>query len=107
MCKNNKQVYKAFDSEPSFDNFDLHPIKDVYSSFISGEEVYFLDSFNEPVKVVSIVEEEYRNGMIKTAPATSNNMSFGLPNLSVLNFKYRLWTTILNEFYRNGIRYKV
>ncbi|MBU1946495.1 MAG: hypothetical protein KKC54_06010 [Nanoarchaeota archaeon] len=59
--RKNVKVFKGFGSEP--DNFSLQPIKDVYSSFENGDEIWFMDAANEPVRVVGISKEEY-NGKI-------------------------------------------
>ena len=40
-------------------NFSLQPIAEVYSDFENGKEIYFLNSENKPVKVISISKENY------------------------------------------------
>ncbi len=45
------------------DSFSLQPIKDVYSDFEQGEEVWFMDEDGEPVRVKSITKQAY-NGKI-------------------------------------------
>ena len=40
-------------------NFSLQPIKEVYSDFENGDEIYFLDSSNEPVRVLGIEKVDY------------------------------------------------
>jgi len=57
------QVYKSFDEKKDLSDFNLTRIKDVYSNFNSGKEVYFLDENNQPIKVKSIKKENY-NGKI-------------------------------------------
>ncbi|HDZ60309.1 MAG TPA: hypothetical protein ENH46_01245, partial [Candidatus Pacearchaeota archaeon] len=49
------QVYKSFGLE----DFSLKPIKEVYSEFNNNNEIYFLDSENNPIKVKSITKEKY------------------------------------------------
>ena len=52
-------IYKSFDFDKNSDKFSLQPITEVYSDYLDGKEVYFLDSSNEPVKVKSISKEKY------------------------------------------------
>ena len=44
------QIYKSF---------GLKQVTKVYSDFNNGEEIYFLDSENNPVRVESISKELY------------------------------------------------
>ncbi|MFH1641354.1 MAG: LamG-like jellyroll fold domain-containing protein, partial [Nanoarchaeota archaeon] len=42
-----------------YKSFALNPITDVYFDYKSGKEIYFLDEYNNPVKVMSITQENY------------------------------------------------
>ena len=54
--KNNNEDYKKL----LVGNFALQPIKEVYEKFGDGKEILFMNSENEPVKVVGISKEEYK-----------------------------------------------
>jgi len=52
-------VYKGIGSKPELEDFELREVKDVYSSFEEGLDIWFMDADNEPVKVKSIKKEKY------------------------------------------------
>jgi len=58
----NNSVYSVEDVQ-LFKSFSLQPITEVYSDFENGEEIYFLNAENKPLKIKSITKENY-NGKI-------------------------------------------
>lgn len=50
-------------SKELYKSFSLQPVTDVYSKFNNNNEIYFLDSENNPIKISSITKENY-NGKI-------------------------------------------
>jgi intein/homing endonuclease len=55
-------IYKSF-GEEDLSNFKLQKITETYKQFENKEEIYFLDSENNPIRVKSITKEQY-NGKI-------------------------------------------
>ena len=52
---NTKDIFKPFGL-----NFSLNPITDAYNNISQGKDIYFLDSENRPIKVLSIEKQPYQ-----------------------------------------------
>ncbi len=62
ICNNiiiNFNSHNVNDKDKVYKDFGLMPVKDVYSLVKEGKEVWFMDSDNNPVRVLNISKEDY------------------------------------------------
>ncbi len=61
-------IFKSFEIKDDILDYSLTPITEAYDSLGEGEELYFLDSENKPVKVKSITKQPYKGRIYDVDP---------------------------------------